>query len=332
MAGKDIEKDIKEHSFHSVYLIYGEEGYLVRKYRELLKNAVLGSEDEMNYSYFQGKGIDLAEVRDIGSTLPFFSDYRFLFMEETGFCKTASDVTEILEGLPESTIVLFVEKEVDKRNKLYKYIAKNGLVSEMKAMSEKETLQFIAAELGKGKKRIKESTAKYLYGQVNSSLFNLRNELQKLIAYSGDRVEVTQEDIDAICCKEVTDHMFQMLDAVAEGDSRRTLHFYRELLVLQEEPLKILNLLFRHCNILLQIKTEQGSFSFDELARKIGIKSYFLNKYASQAKRFTLEQIREMLAACVQTDFDFKRGKISDRIGLELLLVSFSEGRKKTPA
>ena len=52
---KVISDDIKKGEFKSVYLLYGEEDYLKRMYRDRLKKAVLGDGDEMNYSYFEGK-------------------------------------------------------------------------------------------------------------------------------------------------------------------------------------------------------------------------------------------------------------------------------------
>ena len=79
---KRIQEDIKNRAFHSVYLLYGEERYLVRLYRDKLKQAVLDGADEMNYSNFQGTGIDLSEVREIAETLPFFRDYRVIVLED----------------------------------------------------------------------------------------------------------------------------------------------------------------------------------------------------------------------------------------------------------
>lgn len=320
-----LNQEIESGSFHTVYLFYGEEEYLVRQYRDKLKQAVLSDGDEMNFSCFQGKDIDFAEVRDIGSTLPFFAEHRFLLFEETGLLKKSNEFSEILGGLPESTVVLFCEKEVDKRNKLYKYVQKNGLVSEMVSLSEKEMVNFIVEELWKGEKRIKKSTVDYFLNQVEHSMYHLKNEMEKLIAYTGERMEVTREDIDAICCKEANDQIFSMLDAVADGNSVRALHLYRELLEIQKEPLHILAMVFRHCNILLQIKTEEGKFSGFDLAKRLGLYQSFYANYARQAKKFQASQLKEMLTRCVETDYNFKSGKMTIQLGVELLLVSFSK-------
>ncbi len=324
-----LNKELEAESFHPVYLLYGKEEYLVKEYCHKLMQAVLKDGDEMNFAFFQGKEIDFAEVRDIGSTLPFFADYRLLYFEETGLFKKANELSEILTNLPESTVVVFREKEVDKRNKLYKYVQKNGLISEMVPMGEKAMIDFIVDELWKGQKRIKKSTVDYFLSQVEHSMFHLKNEIMKLISYTGDRMEVTMEDIDAICCREASDQIFSMLDAVADGNSVRALHFYGELLILQKEPLGILAMLFRHCNILLQIKTEENNHSGYELAKRLGLFQNHFSNYSRQAKKFQVSQLKEMLERCVETDFSFKRGQINIQLGLETLLVSFSEMNSK---
>lgn len=316
-----IQEDIKNRAFHPVYLLYGEESYLVRLYREKLKKAVLDGGDEMNYSNFQGSGIDLQEVREIADTLPFFQDYRILVLEDTKLFKSANDFSEYLPKMPDTTILVFTEKEVDKRNKLYKYVQKNGLAVEMKAMGAADTKKFVAVKLRDNGRKIRESTAEYLLEQVDNSLNNLENELEKLIAYTYGREEITREDIDAVCSVQVTGQIFKMLDAVAGGKKQEVMGLYHDLLQVKESPMSILYLLTRHFNILLQIKMAPGEFSKQELAKKLSIPPFAVGKYQAQSKRFAKEQLKEMLTLCSETEFDFKQGRISDQIGVETLLI-----------
>lgn len=319
-----IQEDIKNRMFHSVYLLYGEESYLVRLYRDKIKEAVLDGTDEMNYSNFQGNGVDLLEVREIADTLPFFQDYRIIVLEDTKLFKSANDFTDYLPTMPESTVLVFVEKEVDKRNKLYKYVQKNGLAVEMKQMNVSDTKKFIAVKLHDNGRRIRESTAEYFLGQVDNSLNNIENELEKLIAYTYGREEITREDIDAVCCVQITGQIFKMLDAVASGNQREMLTLYHDLLALKESPMSILYLLTRHFNILLQVKTMSSGLSKQEVAKKIGVPPFSVGKYQSQCKNFSKERLGNMLTLCVNTEFDFKQGKISDQIGVETLLIGFA--------
>lgn len=320
---KQLKEDIKNRSFHKTYLLYGEERYLVHLYRDQLKKAVLGGEDEMNLASFQGDGIDLYEVRDLAQTLPFFGEYRLLVIEDSRLFKKASELGDMIADFPETTILLFVEKEVDKRNKLYKYIKKNGIVVEMSAMSAGETKRFVALELQKAGKKIRESTANYLLEQIDNSIMNVQNELEKLIAYSYGREEVTREDIDAVCSVQVTGQIFKMLDAVAGGKKQEAVRLYHDLLALRESPASILYLLGRHFHILLEVKLASKDLTKQELAKKLGIPPFSVGKYQAQCSHFSKEQLKEMFAACVDTDFDFKQGRISDQIGVELLLVDF---------
>ena len=69
---KSLNEDLKTGQLSQVYLLYGEESYLKKQYREKLRNAMLASDDTMNYTYYEGKGIDINQVIDLAETLPFF--------------------------------------------------------------------------------------------------------------------------------------------------------------------------------------------------------------------------------------------------------------------
>ena len=47
-----LNQDIKEKNFKKAYLLYGEEAFLKRSYKNRLKEAVAG-DDTMNFNYFE---------------------------------------------------------------------------------------------------------------------------------------------------------------------------------------------------------------------------------------------------------------------------------------
>lgn len=317
-----IKEDIKNKSYHHVYLLYGEEDYLKRLYRDSLKNSIVEADDEMNYSYYEGNGVDLLQVREIADTLPFFQDYRLVVMENSGLFKSASDMADYLPQMPETTILVFVEKEVDKRNRLYKYVSKQELAVEMKPMSGRDMKLWVAGELKTSGKKMRENTMDYLLSLIDNGMINVRNELDKLVAYVGEREEITGEDVDAIASVQVTGQIFQMMDAVASGKKDQTMKLYHDLLELRESPMSILYLLSRHFNILLQLKDTQG-MAKGEMAKAVGVPVFAVGRYQSQSRQFTREQLRTMLEQCVETEYLFKRGRMGDQMGVELLLVQF---------
>ena len=107
---KTLNEDLKSGQFKQVYLLCGEEGYLKKQYKTPVKEA-----------------IDLAE------TLPFFAERRLIVFENTGFFKTAAgaDLADYIKDMPETTCFIFVEEEIDKRNRLYKAVKAKGYIAEL---------------------------------------------------------------------------------------------------------------------------------------------------------------------------------------------------------
>ncbi len=318
-----IAKHIKEGKFVNVYLIYGEEEYLKRTYRNRLHKALLGSGNDMNDTRFEGKGVDERQVFEVAQTLPFFSERRVIVLENTGFFKRANELAEYIKDMPDTTYMIFVEREVDKRNRLYKYVKANGYISQMDGMEEKQLLMWVAAYLDRAGKKIKSQTARYLVEYAGSDMNTLCGELEKLISYVGGREEILQTDVEEICVPHITGKIFQMLDCVAAGNRDAALKMYYELLALREKPMSILFLLTRHFTILLQVKelTEKG-MAGKEIAGKVGVPPFAVGKYSSQCRKFTAETLLYNLNRCVETEEFIKTGRMAEQIGVETLLIS----------
>ena len=88
---KKIFEDIKTNTYERFYLFYGEEKYMISQMKNQLKKALVSEDDTMNYSYFEGKRADAIEIIELAKTLPFFSDHRFLILDETGLGKKSDD-------------------------------------------------------------------------------------------------------------------------------------------------------------------------------------------------------------------------------------------------
>jgi len=147
---KNIAKDISSGEFKKVYLIHGEEEYIKKNIKKQLKNAVAGDENSMNFNKFEGKDVKLKEVISIADTFPFFADKRLILLENTGCFKSGGDeLTEYIETMPDTTIMVFVENEVDKRCRLYKTVKETGYVCEANHMSEAELSNWILKKIGK---------------------------------------------------------------------------------------------------------------------------------------------------------------------------------------
>ena len=117
-----------------------------------------------------------------------------------------------------------------------------------------------------------------------------------------------------------------MVEAVADKKQKQALDLYYDLLALKEAPMKILALIARQFNLLLQVR-EMKMKGYDEasIAQKTGLNPYFLKKkYLPQASRFKLEQLQHAVKSCVQADEDVKTGRVPDLLSVELIIVGLS--------
>ncbi len=323
---KKIQEQIKNRDFAKVYLLYGEEEYLKRYYKKQLVQAVLKDTDQMNYSAYEGKGISFREVIDVAETLPFFADKRIILIEDSGFFKKAADeVADYISQVPDTTVLVFVESEVDKRGKLFKRVKEFGYPCECKRQSEKELTKWILGMLGKDGKKIKKETLDCFLEKTGLDMECISTELEKLLCYTLDREVIETKDVEEVCTARINGKIFEMVDAMGNKNQRKTLSLYYDLIATKEPPMRILFMLTRQFNILMQVKSllEDGRSQAD-IAGKMGLQSFIVGKSIRQVKNFTTAMLKRALEDCIQTEEWIKTGRMEDKIGVELLLVNYT--------
>jgi len=323
---KSLIEDLKINKFKNMYLLYGEESYLKRLYKNKLKEAMVAPDDTMNFSYFEGKGINPNEVIDLAETMPFFADKRVIIIENSGFFKEKCDsIADYLDSPSESTNFVFVEAEVDKRGRLFKKIKDKGRAVELNFQDENSLTRWILGQLNKEGKKITQSAMQLFLTKTGPEMENIHKELEKLVCYVGERDNITIEDIETICTTKVTNNIFDMVSAVADKRQKKALELYYDLLALKEPPMRILFLITRQFNLLLQVKDlNRLGFHSNDIAKKIGLPGFVVNKYITQSSKFTITWLKEALNLCADSEEAVKTGRMNDVMSLELLIVDFS--------
>ncbi len=318
---KKLAEELKTHSFSRFHLIYGEERYMVRYYRNCLVRELSTPGDEMNCTYFLADKAEPSSIADVGQILPFMAPNRLIVVQDSGLFRSASDMSDYLAEFPETTYIVFVEREIDKRNRLFKWISKEGCVTECGKQSEAMLKNWIAGYVKKAGKQISVGATDQLIHQVGMDMEVLSNELEKLLGFTNDKQEIKEQDVCEICSGQLEANIFEMIEAVAAGEKERSLNLYAGLLAEKVAPMSILSLFTRHINILLQMK-ELSNLGQGELAKKIGIPSFTVRKYQAQAKAISRKKLLQMLEDRLQAEEDFKSGKLSDQMAVELFLIS----------
>lgn len=325
---KTIDHDIKTGQLKRAYLLYGEERYLIRQYRDKLKRAFVVSGDSMNLSVYEGREVNQKEIIDLAETLPFFAERRLILMEGSDlFRKAGDELAEYLPDAPDSTCFVFVEEEVDRRSKLYKAVMKIGNAVEFKPQTDELLARWIAGRIRREGKNITQAAYDLFIQKTGTDMENIDKELEKLLCYTMDHELIGTADVQAITTEQIANRIFEMVDAIADHQQKKALELYYDLLTLKESPMRILFLITRQFQTMLTVKSmsNQG-FSNKDIAAKAGCPEWAVrSKYLRQCRAFSVEKIKQALSDGVSYEEAVKTGRMGDQMAVELFIVSYSK-------
>lgn len=321
-----LNEEIKSGELRQVYLLYGEEKYLRNQYRDKLKNALLGGGDSMNCHCYEGKDVSLGEVIDLAETMPFLAERRVFILENTGlFNRGGEELAEYLKSPASTAYFVFSEETADKRSKLYKAVTAKGRAVEFRTQEEAVLQRWILGILKREGMNITGRDLSLFLDKTGADMENIRMELEKLLCYCMSREVITAQDIEAVCTRQVSNQIFDMINAMAEKKQKRAMELYYDLLTLKEPPMRILYLITRQYNLLLQVK-EWKAKGCDAavIGEKVGLAGFIARKYVAQASRFRISELRQAVEDCVETEESVKTGRMDDVMSVELLIVKYS--------
>lgn len=327
---KELKKQLQSGVFHNVYLFYGEEKYLLEMYLDKLTKQLLANGDAtMNYDFFDKNSMNVDKFFFACETLPFFSDRRVIVVRDVKLFKAKNkdmdEVAKRIMDIPDSTTVIFVEDEVDKRNKLYKLVNKQGCVASFELLTENDLIKWIGQKLHSAGKKIERSTALHFVKTVGTDMATIQQELDKLIMYNLDEEVVTRESVDTVCTRTIENKIFELVGAMGQNRRERALLLYRDMLTAKEPPGRILFMLIRQFRLILQAKllSSKGMGERD-IASKIKVAPFVVRECLRQGKGIDLTNLKNALGDCLETDSHIKTGRLDAHIGVEMIIMKYS--------
>lgn len=328
---KQLKNDLKNKKFKNLYLFYGAEEYLKKAYENRFINSIVPQGTEMmNLDIFDAKSIKASEIIDASDTMPFMNDYRLVIIRESElFSIGRKDDTELMsdyvKSIPENTVLVFVENKVDKRNKLFKAVNTFGYCADFKTPSDKELIEWVQGIFNKNGKQISGSDAMLVLRNAGSNMETVENEINKLIDFKKAGNTITKKDIDEICTKSLESKIFDLVDAIGNKKADKALNIYNNLILLKESPIMILTMIARQFRIIIQCKhLLDKRLSIDDIAQAISQRSFVVREAVKQSKNFSSDTILNAVNDCLDCDVRIKTGKISDKLGVEILIIKYS--------
>lgn len=332
--------DIGSSKIKNLYLFYGFETLLINDaVLKICERFVSPGFKNINFLKFEGPVLDREELINACETLPFMDERKIILVRGCSLFKSSKSgkdgdeendnggICEYLERLPGTVILILISDEgVDKRKKLYNTIKKYGDTVEFNQLKGQELLKWVYNEFKQYGKTICSGDVQYLISRINGSLEYIKNEVNKLVYYSGDRVEVSSKDIDAVVPKSLETNIFQLVDMISGKNPGAALLLLNELILESEPPAMILFMISRQYRLILNTKLySMKGYSSQEIMNSLGVQPFVYTKLSSLAKQYTEEQLLEKLSHCLEVDGIIKKGKMDPRFALESLIVRFSK-------
>ena len=319
----------------SLYLLYGEERYLLeqdlKKMKKRFGECLLG----INYILIDDSNIDDL-IYDIESPA-FGYDKKLIVAKNTGLFKKdgrrknaspiqetiANFINENIDTINENVVLIFVEDSVDK-NDVYNAINKNGQVIEYKELSEQALFQNLKHITGLYKVNADNNTIMYLIQICGTNYQLLINEIRKLIEYAGPNGTFTKEDVDKLAIPQIESIIFDLTDSLGSKNTAKAMEKLEGLIINEEPLLRILSTLYNHFKklYLTRIAMETNQ----DIAKALELKPnqmFLVSKYQRQAKAFELDTLRKILDEFIELNFNFKMGNIDLEVGLKSILCSY---------
>lgn len=313
-----LKKQLKSKELKSLYLFYGDEIFIRDMYLAEMQKLVADNDafSDFNKIVIDGKDLTLERADDAINSFPVMSDKKIVTIKNSGIFKSCPEDAKnfwqnIFSNLPEEVLLIFVETQVDKRNALFKAANTKGLCVDFAYMKDYEIVPWVAREAGKAGKKISKDAAEFLVSMCDPGIINVKNELDKLINYSGE--EIYRSDVEKVVSRPMSLVVFEITDALIEKNSDKAMSVILRMKENKESAFNILYLLSSAFDKMLYAKLmlENGA-TYDTIASRLKLPPFIARKYADSSKKFSQEFLSDKITKTAEIDLSIKQGEVDE--------------------
>lgn len=323
----DFAKHVKSPELLRVYLLMGNQSFLIGRYREqLIKKAVGGDANDFNLHRFDGAQMDLQAFYDAVESVPFLAESRCVTLDADLDKLSSAEIQElcgILEDPPSTTTIIVslrAESKKEKANALIKACDKAGGVIALEARGRSDTLRFLRNRAQKNGCTLSSDCASYLMERCGDDLQLLATETDKLCAYARAG-EITNRQVDEVVSAVLQARVFDLSKAILRGNFSRAMELCDHLFQQREPAARVLAVLSgAFVDLYRGYCARQAGVPAGRAAVELGYaknREFVLKNAMSDSGRYEPAQLGEMLRILTMADLRLKSTGTNERIVLE---------------
>ena len=257
------------------------------------------------------------------------------------------------QGLPEWDFLLLTASQVDRRTRLYKRfeemeaVLSLGLERDRSGkLSRDRLLEFINDHLRQAGKTAEPQAREMILMRSGIELRALRQELNKLLLFVGDRASIRAQDVEIIFADRGQGWIFDLTRAIAGRDAVAALSELARLMAQGEHPLKLLGTIAGEMRRLLAARQlmerelrghwKRGMTypQFQQSVLQQGTPLLTRNPYADymcfqRAETFSLDELRSYMENIYAADVRLKSSGSTPRLVMERMILGMCLGLRK---
>lgn len=313
----------------NLFLFTGEETYLLHEQINGWKKAFTEKHGDINLAVLDAEEMPLHEIMAAVNALPFLGDKRLIFIhslpdrpstrktdEPTRKDEKRDEELKKLEAdldeIPESSVVVFVQSNPDKRKSFYKKLTTKAEVREFSPLAGQALMDWIKKRVQEEGGRIGLPAAEYLLSLTGQDLWRLSKEIDKLTAYCLEE-EIIIPVIDLLVVPSMEANVFHLTDALGVKDHRKAIHHLHRGLAAGDNLRQVFYMVVRQFRLLLQgsgYKNANPDATPTALAAALKLHPFVARSTMTQLKHFNDRELYHAYAKLLEIDFDMKTSRI----------------------
>ncbi len=316
------------------YFLYGPDTFRARqKLNEIILHYKSIHKSGLNFVTLDCSRDDFEDFRRVVETVSMFNEKRLIIITDAFSCAPFQEkFLTFLKGRNPSddkdTIVIFFEGDLSSRasHPFFKALKEAAKVQEFKLLKGAQFKKWLTGRIKEKGITIDIRAFEAFLDAVGDDTWRAASELNKLYAYA-DGGAINDESVRQLVAPKTETNIFATIDAFAMRDKRRALRLIREHLDRGATEAYLISMLTYQIRNLLIMKgaSEKGvMYRTTSLQKTFGLHPYVIRKSDTQARKFTIEELKKIYRALLEVDLDMKLGRRDARVGLELLVANLS--------
>lgn len=306
-----IINDLKAGTIKPIYFLMGEEPYYIDKLTEYIENNIL-SEDEkgFNQTVIYGRDATIEDIVSNAKRYPMMAERQVVVVREAQELSRTIDKLESYAENPQPTTVLVVAykyKTLDKRKKLVKLIAKNGVLFESKKLYENQVGTWIQRLLQGRGYAIEPKANAMLVEFLGNDLSRISNELDKLQIILPKGHTITPKDIEYNIGFSKDFNVFELQNAIGSKDQLKAYKIAQYFADNpKDNPLVVtVSLVF---GFFVKILKYHGLKDKDPRAAApvLGVNPFFMKDYEIALRNYPMKKVSSIMASLREIDVKSK--------------------------